>query len=220
MTVSSLDFGRKAVILTVIGAVAVMFVTSFVYRMNHPNLFVQVKQLQEQRQAAAENADHDHDGDGVQDHGDDSAGSPPPGMGQGMGGNMAQVKEFLARVEANPEDVEALINLGNSFLMMRAWDRALEPLEKANELKPGNTELLKAIGIAYFNKEDFVKATSSYDEILEIDPNDTLALFNLGVIHKHYFEKPDRARIYFEKVLELEKQDAEMIKLVKQELEN
>ena len=80
MTVSSADFGRKAVIMTVIGAVAVMFITSFVYRMNHPNLFVkaQVKQ-----QATEASKDHDHDGDGVQDHVDEGGVTPPPGMGQG-----------------------------------------------------------------------------------------------------------------------------------------
>ncbi len=228
MTASSIVFGRKAVILAVIIGVAAMFVTSFVYRMNHPNLTVQVEQMQQDRAAAAANADHDHDGDGVQDHGNnDAAATPPPGMGEGMpglapgmGGGMSKIKEYLAAVEQNPNDVEALANLGNSFLMMRAWDRAIGPLEKANELQPGDTEVLKALGIAYFNKEDFVKASAAYDEILEIDPNDTLALFNLGVIFKHYFEKPDAARTYFEKVLTLEKNDPEMIKMVKDELKN
>jgi len=201
-----------------------MFVTSFIYRMNHPNLFVQVQQQSGPQQPA----DHDHDGDGVQDDGPNEGKltsevmnqgtTPPPGMGQNMGGGMAKVKEFMARVDENPNDVEALVNLGNSFLMMRAWDRAIEPLEKANELKPGDTNVLKAIGIAYFKKEDFVKASAAYDEILEIDPNDTLALFNLGVIFKYYFEKPDASRTYFKKVLTLEKNDAELIKMAKQEL--
>jgi len=201
MTVSPADSGRKAVIAVVIGAAVVMFFASFIYRMNHPNLFVKVQQ---QHSSV--------------DMGEGAA--PPPGMGQGMGNSMSKIKEFMAATKENPEDVEALINLGNAFLMMRAWDRALEPLEKADELKPGNTDVLKAIGIAYFNKQDYAKATSSYDKILEINPNDTLALFNLGVINKHYFNKQDQARRYFEKILELEKEDAEMIKLVKQELEN
>jgi tetratricopeptide (TPR) repeat protein len=205
MTVSPATFGRKAVLLTILGAVMVMFITSFVYRMNHPNLFVQVQQQ--------------HPADDGQDHGADTGMTPPPGMGQGMGGNMEQVKEFMARVEENPNDIEALVGLGNSFLMMRAWDRAIEPLEKANQLRPDNTDVLKAIGIAYFNKENFVKAAKFYDDILVVDPNDTLAIFNLGVINKYYFEKPDQAKIYFEKVLELEKDDAEMRKLAKQELE-
>ncbi len=124
----------------------------------------------------------------------------------------------MEAVEKNPNDTKALVNLGNSFLMMRAWERALEPLEKANKLEPGNIGLLKAIGIAHFNLEDFVKASATYDEILEIDPNDTLALFNLGVIFKYYFEKPDEARTYFEKVLTIEKDDPEIIKMAKQEL--
>lgn len=204
MTASSVNMGRKAVILAIFICVGAMFVTSFVYRMNHPNLFVQVQQQ--------------HTPDDGHDHGDGPTGAPP-GMGDGMGAAMGQVKEYLAQVEADPNNVEALVNLGNSFLMMRAWDRALEPLTKAHELKPGNTDVLKAIGIAHFNKEDFTKASATYDEILEIEPNDSLALFNLGVIYKYYFEKDKVARTYFEKVLAVEKKDENIIKMTKQELE-
>lgn len=218
MSASSIEFGRKTVILAVLLGVAVMFVTSFVYRMNHPNLFVQVQQ----QTGPAAPEDHDHDGDGIQDDGPNAGkptsemSSPTPGMGQASG--MGMVNEYMARVKADPNDVEALIGLGNAFIMMRAWDRALEPLEKAKTLDATNIILLKSIGIAYFNKEDFKKASEAYDEILVIDPNDTLALFNQGVIFKYYFEKPDHARTYFEKVLELEKEDAEIIKMAKQEL--
>lgn len=196
MTDSSVTLSRKAVILAVVVAVAAMFVTSFVYRMNHPNLFVKA-----QVPAGA--------GD---EHGDASQGNGA------MSGAMSQVKEFMDRVQADPGDVEALVGLGNAFLMMRAWDRALEPLNKAFELRPGDTAILKGIGIAHFNKEDFQKATESYEAILAIDPNDTLALFNLGVIYKHYFNKPDVAQTYFEKVLALEKEDADMIRLAREEL--
>ena len=199
--------GRKAVILFILAAVSIMFAASFVYRMNHPNLVVKAQM------GGGQAEDHDHDGDGVQDHGPDG---DAPVMG---GGAMSKVREFMARVEANPEDVEALTGLGNSFLMMRAWDRALEPLTKANRLQPENTVVLKAIGIAQFNKQQFEKAAESYESILKIDGNDTLSLFNLGVIYKHYFKKSDVAKTYFEKVLALEKDDTEMLKLAKEELE-
>ncbi|BDQ35202.1 tetratricopeptide repeat protein [Pseudodesulfovibrio portus] len=204
----SAAMGRKAVILFTLVAVAVMFAASFIYRMNHPNLFVKA-----QMGGGSQVEDHDHDGDGVQDHGPDG---DAPAMG---GGAMSKVREFMARVEADPEDVEALVGLGNSFLMMRAWDRALVPLATANRLDPENTGVLKGIGIAYFNKEDFQKAAESYEAILKIDGDDTLALFNLGVIYKHYFKKQDVARTYFEKVLALEKDDAEMLKLAKEDLD-
>ena len=201
MTANTIAFGRKGVIILVVLSALVMFVTSFVYRMNHPNLFVQVKQQ--------------HTADDGHDHGDQA---PPPGMGQGMAGTMTKVKEYMARVDANPDDVEALVGLGNAFLMMRAWDRALEPLERANELRPGNTTVLKGMGIVYFNKKEFEKAAKTYQAILAADSMDTLAMFNLGVINKYYFKKPDVARTYFEKVLSLEKDDAEMLNMARQEL--
>jgi tetratricopeptide (TPR) repeat protein len=201
MTDSRVLFGRKAVILAVFLALAAMFATSFVYRMKNPNLFVK---SQPARNFA--------------DAGEGQGGPGAPAMDGAMSGAMSRVKEYLERVKQNPEDVEALVGLGNSFLMMRAWDRALEPLEKARTLKPEDTTVLKAVGIAYFNKEEYAKASETYEAILKIDPKDTLALFNLGVIYKHYFKKPDIAQTYFEKVLALEKQDAEMLKLARQEL--
>jgi tetratricopeptide (TPR) repeat protein len=199
MTASNVEFGRKAVVMFIFVGVAAMFITSFAYRLNNPNLFVAARQPSAPQASAG--------GEGM-----------PEGMEQ-MGGNMGRIKEFMAQVEADPENVDALVGLGNSFLMMRAWDRALEPLEKANALRPGDIDVLKGIGIAQFNREDYVKASAAYDEILSHKPDDTLALFNLGVIFKYYFEKPDQARTYFEKVLELEHNDEQMIKLAKQELE-
>ncbi|WP_319582133.1 tetratricopeptide repeat protein [uncultured Pseudodesulfovibrio sp.] len=200
MTDSSVPFGRKAVILTVFLALAAMFATSFVYRMKNPNLFVKSRAPQS-----------------VADAGE-GGGAGAPAMGGAMTGAMSRVKEYLERVKEHPDDVEALVGLGNSFLMMRAWDRALEPLEKARQIKPEDTTVLKAVGIAYFNKQDYTKASEAYESILKVDPEDTLALFNLGVIYKHYFKKPDVAQTYFEKVLTLEKQDAEMVKLARSEL--
>ncbi|WP_338669938.1 tetratricopeptide repeat protein [Pseudodesulfovibrio methanolicus] len=198
MTDNRVPFGRKAVILAVFLALAAMFATSFLYRMNNPNLFVKSQPSRSFADAG----------------GDEGA----PAMGGAVSGAMSRVKEYLERVKKNPDDVEALVGLGNSFLMMRAWDRALEPLEKARKLRPDDTSVLKAVGIAYFNKEEYTKASEAYEAILKIDPEDTLALFNLGVIYKHYFKKPDIAQTYFEKVLALEKQDAEMLKLARQEL--
>ncbi|MGE4423429.1 MAG: tetratricopeptide repeat protein [Pseudodesulfovibrio sp.] len=201
MTDNRVPFGRKAVILAVFLALAAMFATSFLYRMNNPNLVVKSQPSRS-----------------FVDAGEGQGGPGAPAMGGAVSGAMSRVKEYLDRVKKNPDDVEALVGLGNSFLMMRAWDRALEPLEKARRLKPDDTAVLKAVGIAYFNKEDYTKASEAYEAILKIDPQDTLALFNLGVIYKHYFKKPDIAQTYFEKVLALEKQDAEMLKLARQEL--
>ena len=196
----SADMGRKAVILAVFGGLLAMFAASFIYRMNNPNLYVEVRQ--------------------EQNHGGEQQSPAGSGMGSGMGGeSMGQIRQFMDRVAADPEDVEALVGLGNSFLMMRAWERALVPLEKANELNPGDLIVLKGIGIAHFNNENFVAASAAYDEILEIDPNDTLALFNLGVIFKYYFEKPDQARTYFEKVLSMEKAEDDVRNMAQKELD-
>ena len=129
MSVSA-KLGRKAVILSILAAVAVMFAASFLYRMDNPNLFVKARM----------GNGHDHGGEA-------------PAMDAGP---MSKVREYMERVEVDPEDVEALVGLGNSFLMMRAWDRALAPLEQGSgHSDPDDTTgVLKAIGIAHFNKEE------------------------------------------------------------------
>jgi len=196
MTDSRIIFGRRAVILAVFIAIAMMFGTSFVYRLNNPNLFVKSKQAPPKM-------------------GEQAEGGMPGAMGNGA---MSRIREYIDRVKKDPNDVEALVGMGNSFLMMQAWDRALESLEKARKLKPEDTTILKAVGIAHFNKKEFAKATEAYKAILKIDPKDTLALFNLGVIAKHYSKDEALARTYFEQVLALEKRDMEMLQLAKEEL--
>ncbi|WP_243547156.1 tetratricopeptide repeat protein [Pseudodesulfovibrio tunisiensis] len=183
MTDGKATLGRKTVLLILLGSIAAIFAVSFLYRMQNPNLQVHVKQQSRTR--------------------------APEGMTQNMAG-MAQVKELMARVEKNPEDVEALTELGNMFLMMRAWDRALEPLEKAVQLQPKNVNLLKGVGICYYNKKQYDKAMQVYGEILEITPDDALVFYNMGVISKYALSKPDQAKSFFRQAAEFAGQNEEL----------
>ena len=59
-----------------------------------------------------------------------------------------------------------------------------EALEKAQQLDPGNVETLKATGYYYYIvKEDKVKGLKSFDEALEIFPNDSETLAYQAMIY-------------------------------------
>lgn len=186
MTASINLMGRKLLLAAIVIGLAAMFVTSVVYRVNHPNLTVQGKQQ-----------------------------SVSPGM-QGMG--MGAIKDMMARVEADPENVDNLIDLSNAFLMMRAWDRALVFLEKARTLEPDNMAVLKSVGICYFQKQQHEEAVEVYEHILELDPNDVLAHYNLGVIFHHFLDDPKSSARHFQAVVDLPHDDEEMRKNAKKEL--
>lgn len=141
--------------------------------------------------------------------------SAPQGMQQmGMGG----LQEMMAKAEAEPENVNNLIELGNAFLMMRAWDRALEFLEKARALEPENVMVLKSVGICYFQKEKYEEAVEIYERILGLDGSDALSHYNLGIIFKHFLNDPESSAKHFTAVMELPHEDEEMRKNAKSEL--
>ncbi len=179
--------GRKVLLTGIFLSLAAMFVSSILYRVEHPNLTVQSKQ---QRHA-------------------------PEGMRQmGMGG----LKEMMAKVESEPENVNNLIELSNAFLMMRAWDRALVFLEKARALQPDNLMILKSVGICYFQKQKYEEAVEVYEHILGLDDKDALAHYNLGIIFRHFLHDPESSARHFRAVLDLAHNDEEMKKNARSEL--
>ena len=48
----------------------------------------------------------------------------PGGMGQ-MGGDMAGISSMMQKLQANPDDVEAMRGLGMAFMEMKAWDKSM-----------------------------------------------------------------------------------------------
>ncbi len=136
-------------------------------------------------------------------------------MTTGMGG----LQEMMVKAEKEPDNVENLVSLGNAFLMMRAWDRALGYLERAKTLQPNNVAVLKSVGICYFQKQMHEQAVEIYEHVLEEQPGDALSHYNLGIIFKHYLNDPQSAATHFRAVVELPHGDAEMKKHAKAELE-
>jgi Tfp pilus assembly protein PilF len=76
------------------------------------------------------------------------AGMPPgdaaggdPHAGGGMGSVSNALSELRTRLDKNPNDVEALVSLGEMFLQANMRDRAAEPFERAANLVGNNGQL-------------------------------------------------------------------------------
>lgn len=141
----------------------------------------------------------------------------PEGMGNGMG--MGAIQQMMSKVQSEPKNVQNLVDLGNAFLMMRAWDKALEFLDRARAVEPDNVVVLKSVGICYFQKKQYEEAVEVYEHIVDIEPNDSLAHYNLGIIFNHFLNDSVSAKVHFEKVLDLSGTDPEMKKHAKNELD-
>ena len=189
--------GQKVVIGSLVAALLIIFVGSFIYRMQGKGLTVEIQQER-------------------------------GGMGEGMGGkggpmgmmgvDMEALRELMRKMETNPEDPKILFELGNTFMMMQAWDKALEFLEHAAKNAPNDMETQKALGMVRFELKQYDQAKKIFDKVLAKNPDDALTHYNMGILLKHYMNKAGEAEPHFRKVVQLAPKDADVLKSAQEEL--
>ena len=188
--------GQKLVLAALLAALLAMFVGSFVYRMQGAGLVVEIKP----------------------ERGGMGKGGPGGPMGAMGGIDMEHLRELMQTMEKNPDDPKLLLELGNTFMMMQAWDKALEFLDKAARLNPGDAQVHRALGMVRFERKEFELARKSFDLVLKKEPGDVLAHYNMGILLKHYMKKPAEGDVHFRKVVQLGGADPEVLKSAEEEL--
>lgn len=192
-----LSGGQKLILMALIGAIAIMFIGSFAYRMKGTGLVVQIQPEQ-----------------GAMGEGMGGKGGP---MGM-MGVDMEQLRELMRKMEENPNDPKVLVELANTFMMMQAWDKSLEFLTTAEKAAPGDADVQRAMGMVRFERKEYELAQKSFDIVLKKDPSDVLAHYNMGILLKHYMKKPAEGDAHFRRVVQLNPQDQDVLKSAQEEL--
>jgi len=195
-----LSGGQKLILLALIGAIAIMFIGSFAYRMKGTGLVVQIQPEQ----------------GGMGAMGEAMGGKGGP-MGM-MGVDMEQLRELMRKMEENPNDPKVLVELANTFMMMQAWDKSLEFLTMAEKAAPGEVDVHRAMGMVRFERKEYDLAQKSFDIVLKKDPNDVLAHYNMGILLKHYMKKPAEGDAHFRRVVQLNPKDPDVLKSAQEEL--
>lgn len=187
--------GQKLALVVLLAALLAIFVGSFVYRMQGSGLVVEIKP--------------EHAGEGM------GKGGPMGGM---TGVDMEHLRDLMRQMEQNPNDPKVLLELGNTFMMMQAWDKALEFLDQAVKLTPDDAQVHRAMGMVRFERKEFELARKSFDLVLKKEPGDVLAHYNMGILLKHYMKKPAEGDAHFRKVVQLQPKDPEVLKGAEEEL--
>lgn len=101
----------------------------------------------------------------------------------------------------NKKQSELHFGAGTQALINRDYNSALTNLMKANELRPGQADVLVNLAMAYYFKGHKDLAIKSLDEALKIDPKNSDALVNLASI---YYERSNinEAEKLYKRVLE------------------
>jgi tetratricopeptide (TPR) repeat protein len=117
------------------------------------------------------------------------------------GDTATAVKAFQKSVDLDQSYYDAYIQLGLIF-SARKNKLAEDYFNNALNLKPQSIEALYDLGMYYQETEDFNKAMEKYRAIIQIDPKNKFAYFNLGYIHMFYLKVFNEATKYFSKAIE------------------
>lgn len=125
---------------------------------------------------------------------------------------LSEIRDLQARLEADPENRDAMLQLANRLYDVRFFDRAAVMYEKYLKLEPGNLDARVDLGTSYFQMSFSDTAghealqqlaETKFLEAVRMDPRHQLANFNLGIIHLHRGDM-EGAREWFEKCIAID----------------
>ncbi len=122
-----------------------------------------------------------------------SAPTQQPAQGGGGGFPMEeQLKQLKQRIDANPEDGEALSQLANLYARAGMWPEADEYFNRVIELRP---DLKGQLANYYHDAERWERAIELYQMAIADTPGDPNLLVDMGICYKRIGE--------FDRALEL-----------------
>lgn len=87
-----------------------------------------------------------------------------------------QAIEVFENVEpGHPQEWYSLYYLGSSYIMLKDYAAAVEHLGMALNLNPTETQVMHALGVAYFKMGNLKMSKAYFAAVLEIDPGDAEA---------------------------------------------
>jgi cytochrome c-type biogenesis protein CcmH len=115
----------------------------------------------------------------------------------------ANVAALAKRLESNPNDADGWSTLGRSYTTLEKYSEATKAYAKANELKPGNADLLTdyAFAMAMANGRQLQgEPVDLVNKALQIDPDNAKAL---GLAGNAAFQAKDYAKAiaYWQRIL-------------------
>jgi cytochrome c-type biogenesis protein CcmH/NrfG len=92
---------------------------------------------------------------------------------------IAQLEEALRR---DPENLQALISLGNAYFDMNQEKKAIETYQKVLKIDPKNADVRTDMGIMYRNIKDYDSAVREFRQAVRDNPIHINSRFNLAIV--------------------------------------
>jgi tetratricopeptide (TPR) repeat protein len=100
----------------------------------------------------------------------------------GLGKQERALQDFSEAIRLKPDFADAFTNRGRIYLLKREYDRAIQDLDRAIELRSTEPFFVDFCnrGDAYFNKQNWDAAIRDYDRAIQLRPTFAAALYGRG----------------------------------------
>jgi len=127
-----------------------------------------------------------------------------------------KLAELEQAVNENPTDTLALRQLADYLTASHKMDEAISYYEKILAADPKRSDVHFSLAVIYFNKQNFDKCDNENEKVLEYDPQNQMALYNLGAVAATRGLKA-KAKDYWYKVISIN-ENSETAHLAKESL--
>ena len=117
---------------------------------------------------------------------------------------MDTIRDLMRRIQEDPQDFEALVQLAGIYQQVEMWKQAIEFYEKALEINPDRAGLLSNLGMCYRGTGAYERALELFAQAYRTDPTYWQSQFNTAVVTGFSLGRFDRA---LEVVAALEEMD-------------
>jgi cytochrome c-type biogenesis protein CcmH/NrfG len=119
-------------------------------------------------------------------------------MQQELRNRIAGIEKMLA---VNPNNLEALTQLGNDYFDTGNFAKAVEAYQKALQLNPNQADVWTDLGVSYRRLNNPAESAKAFRKAQEINPGSAASLFNLGLVLRDDLKDPQGALHAWEKYL-------------------
>lgn len=113
-----------------------------------------------------------------------------------------KINEIEAKVKANPDDHQLLLELGHLRMDSGFYEQAIQNYRTYLEHHPEDADVRIDMGVCYFNLRDFATAITEMEKALQYQPNHQIGHLNLGVVNLNA-GNIEKAKEYFKKTVEI-----------------
>ena len=132
-------------------------------------------------------------------------------LSAGMTGDRTKARTILLEIVSEPRVASAArANLGLLAMRFGSTREALEFFRQAEALEPKNTKFTHMVGEAAYSARRFSVALEAYKRLVDQNPDDLLAQFNLGLVYLYGTRHFSAAKSQFRMVLDHPKVSREL----------